>query len=606
MITEKKETSITLETVERQHDYVEAQKKKGQGLGVVFADAFLRGMRDIGYKNPAWALSELSDNSFQAQANVFSIRFKPTEKDLNKPEQIAVIDDGIGMIPPMISYAVRWGGTDREGDRRGYGRYGYGLPSSSVSVAKRYTVYSKVKNEDWSSVTIDLNELASVAGDIEATEKLLEAKPAELPDWLIREEDKFLISELESGTIIVLEIPDRLQRLNGWKTIKTIKSKLLEHFGVIYRHKLPSEYRILVDGVLTEAVDPLFLMEHGRLYNETSVLAEKVETRTLEVETGRGTKGRITIRASVLPPHFQLEDPSQYGVKGAKNNKRFEVMKDYQGFLVCREWRQIDTISPWWTKFQNYDLNTKVEINFDAELDEFFGITTSKQQIVIEDAMRDKLRASGRDAGDLENLVEDIRSRFKTLQKELKAKIHNKKNEEPLPSSLAMQNSEKFKGPSPKPTQEQDDEAQRNLENAAKEWSLITGETIEESLKKITDLTEKKPWDIQFHLIPEGPFFRPFRLGVQKVVIINTDHPFYSKLYESAPLETRSALQVMLYVLAERELESKDEALAFYRAERQKWSERLRHALDNLVTDEELVDEHNAVIERLNVSLAQA
>ena len=66
---------MVIDNVERQTNYVKKQKAKGNGLGLVFADAFLRGMRDIGYKSPAWALAEEVDNSWQAGATTVSIRF---------------------------------------------------------------------------------------------------------------------------------------------------------------------------------------------------------------------------------------------------------------------------------------------------------------------------------------------------------------------------------------------------------------------------------------------------------------------------------------------------------------------------------------------------
>src|SRR5687768_3288533 len=130
------EKVMTIDNVDSQRRYVAAQKRKGNGLGVVFADAFLRGMRDLGYKNPAWALAEDVDNSFQAAADTVAIRFRfdADNKSRSKPNQVALCDNGNGMIPEMIGYAVRWGGTDREGDRNGFGRYGYGLPSSAVSL----------------------------------------------------------------------------------------------------------------------------------------------------------------------------------------------------------------------------------------------------------------------------------------------------------------------------------------------------------------------------------------------------------------------------------------------------------------------------------------
>jgi hypothetical protein len=597
-------STMTIETIDRQQKYVKAQKEKGHGLGVVFADAFLRGMRDLGYKDPAWALAEMIDNGVQAAADVITIRFgfEPQNKTRVKPDLLAICDNGNGMIPEMISYAVRWGGTDREGDRKGFGRYGYGLPSSAVSLAKRYTVYSKATGGDWHAVTVDIDDLAAAAGDIKGTEALLAAHPAKLPAWVSeasRGEDSLEVMSLKSGTVVVLEDFDRLRNLGGWIKAESLRTKLLQRFGVIYRHWVP-ERRIIVDGVIVQAVDPLFLMEHARFHDETPVRAEPVEGRRFEVETARGTKGTIHIRASVLPPHFQLADPSQYGVKGAKLNKRHEVMRDYNGLLLCREHRQIDCIPPRWTKFQNYDANVKIEINFDPELDEYFGITTSKQQIVIDDEIWEKLQHSGKNGGGLKDLLEDLRRRFEGLQDELKAKAGNRTKDEPRPSVVAMEESAKFKGTVPDPSASQQEEAQRNLAEAVAARAEATGLPKEQILAQLTDETTKRRWEVEFAAIAEGPFYRPVRLGLQKRLVINTEHPFYSKVYDAAP-EIRAALEVLLFVLAERELEVKGDAETFYRAERQRWSERLRHALDTLVPDETMVNKASAVAERMHI-----
>src|ERR1043166_9163588 len=63
-----KKIQFDIDTKERQQQYIELQKKKGDRLGLVFAKAFLYGMRDIGYKSPGWAFCELVDNSIQAGA----------------------------------------------------------------------------------------------------------------------------------------------------------------------------------------------------------------------------------------------------------------------------------------------------------------------------------------------------------------------------------------------------------------------------------------------------------------------------------------------------------------------------------------------------------
>jgi hypothetical protein len=596
-------TKMTIDNIDRQRQYVEKQKSKSKGLGVVFADAFLRGMRDIGYKDPAWAISELVDNSMQAAASSLSIRFgfSSNNKSKTKPDQIAICDDGNGMIPEMISYAVRWGGTDREGDRSGFGRYGYGLPSSSVSLAKCYTVYAKAPTSTWHAVTVDIDKLAAAAGSFDETQALLIPRPVEPPTWVVKSakgDDKLQVDTLQSGVVIVLEDLDRLNRLQGWIRCDSLKAKLLQHLGVVYRHFIP-EKRIVVDGAVTEAVDPLFLMEHARLYSENSVLAERVETRTIEVEAANGQKGKVRLRASILPPNFPSADPTalKEDFRSRQLNKRYEIMRKYNGLLICRAGRHIDTISPRDGKFQNNDAYIKIEIDFDPVLDEYFSVTTAKQQIVIEEEMWEKLRNSGKSQGDLDNLIKDMRSRWKTMSEELKARSGNEEAEGgPRPSALAMEETEKFKPVVADPTPSQREEGERNLDEMASIQAKTSGRPKDVVREEIAEKARAKKWEVEFQAIPEGPFYRPYRLGEQKRVIINTEHPFYSRIYSVAGT-SKHAVEVMLFVLAERELESIGDTHLFYKAERQRWSERLRHALSQLVSDESLADQSASIAE---------
>ena len=101
-----------------------------------------------------------------------------------------------------------------------------------------------------------------------------------------------------------------------------------------------------------------------------------------------------------------------------------------------------------------------------------------------------------------------------------------------------------------------------------------------------------------FEAIPEGNFYMPKRIGEQKRVVINTEHPFHSKIYLAAP-EARYALEVLLFVFAERELDAVGEASVFYKAERNRWSERLRYALDHLVSDESMQDKASQIAEMM-------
>ena len=46
-----------------QQQYVETLEAKGFGYDLAVGDAFVRGMRDIGYKSTSYAVAEIADNS---------------------------------------------------------------------------------------------------------------------------------------------------------------------------------------------------------------------------------------------------------------------------------------------------------------------------------------------------------------------------------------------------------------------------------------------------------------------------------------------------------------------------------------------------------------
>jgi len=573
-----------IDILNRQQRYIAEQKKKGSGAGLVFADAFLRGIRDIGYKSNSWALAEIIDNSIQAGAKTVAIQFgfdNGNESQI-KPDSIAIIDDGIGMHAEMIGYAVRWGGTDRENDRSGLGRYGYGLPCAAVSMCTKYTVYSKLKGQDWHAVTIDIEEVAKVANNPEGMQKLLTPRSKTPPLWLSSSMNQIDVVGMESGTVVVLEQLDRID----CKKVVTLKSKLLEDIGVIYRHYLPSP-KILVQGTVVEPADPLFLMESGRHFAETEVMAIRVETKSIDVSTSRGTTGSIRIRASYLPLGFADTIPA---VKG-KTNKRFDLMKNYNGILVCRAGRQIDCVRPKWTVFQNNDRYIKIELDFDPELDEFFGVTTSKQQIRIDDYIWDKV-------GAVKAVIADMRKRFNREKDKARAREEAGDPAMPRPSEEAVRATDKFKQRRIILSEAKERAAEERLERAATKIARQKSRPQTEVKNELTKAAETRPYRVEFAAIPEGPFYRPERLGTQRVITINTAHPFYEKVFMRSS-EVRDALEVLLLILGDDELDSDGDRETFYRSARNAWSERYRVALDQLESDEALRDRLSAESEAL-------
>lgn len=588
-----KKPELHIDTIERQRQYVAEQRASGGFSGVIFQKAFIRGMRDLGYKDPAWALAELVDNAVQAAANKVEIRFnfdKDNTSQAKNPTEIAIIDNGNGMHPDMIGYAVRWGGTDRLDDRRGFGRFGYGLPSSCVSIACKYTVYSKNKGGQWHAVTVDLEKLASASADLKATEELLQPRAVRLPEWLAPPvtDSSLNVSQLESGTVIVLEDLDRLRGMTGWVQRKALQARLLQQFGVIYRHWIP-DVRIVVDGDSCQSVDPLFLLPNGKHYDETSVMAKKIAERAFEVTAKNGEKGTVRIRAAYLHPQFSWATPEDLS-SGAKKNNRWDTAlqpkRGLNGLLICREGRQVDVVPPTWTKFQNYDVYVKIEIDFDPVLDEFFSITTSKQQVRIEEKILDTLRAAGANSGNLDALISDIRRQFEADNNELKAKVKNlaKETATELPAANAMAEAEKFKTKTPVASDETKAKAKQALEEEVAARTRGTGRSEEDVRKEIAAEAVKRPWDIEFKAMDEGPFYIPKRMDTQRRIVLNTSHPFYSRLYARSTGDVTSALEVLLFVLADGELDAEGERAEFYKSERgHHWSNMLSHALLKLV-----------------------
>ena len=92
----------------------------GEHMGLVMADALIRGMRDIGYKNSAFALFELVDNAIQAGAQKVCIELR-TAPDRPEVTEIAVLDDGHGMPTEWLRlrHSLGWHASRKAGRPHG-------------------------------------------------------------------------------------------------------------------------------------------------------------------------------------------------------------------------------------------------------------------------------------------------------------------------------------------------------------------------------------------------------------------------------------------------------------------------------------------------------
>ena len=571
--------NTAVSNLEKQKAYVESLIKKKFKFGLTVGEAFVRSIRDLGYKHSGTALDELVDNSMQAgAANVHVVFGFEGAKSKANPSEIAIIDDGHGMVPDMIRLGMTWGGTHREDDRTGFGRYGYSLPSACVSTGRRYTVYSKPKDATLYSVTVDIDDLCdgkytNDAGDIIVPV----AVKAKLPKFVEDHIGKHFPGKAwTGGTIVVIEKPDKLT----WKSANGLQDNLLTHFGVTY-HKLRADLDVWVNDTRVDPIDPLFTTPGYRWYDSDGARAQALDPIVIEARDPdtKEVKGYINARISYLPPTFASIDKEKDAVRG-NQNPRFRIIKDYNGFIFARMGRVIDVVKGnELTTFQNYDRYIKIEIDFPAALDEMFNVTTAKQQIVPKAGVWDMLKQNG-----LDQAVKSLRSKFKEELRTHRATREISK-EKKRASEEAM---ERTKELAPKPSNEAEartaERGEKGLQQAAERVARETGKPISEVRKELEFALKGRPYKVAYESVPSAPFFRADMWGGTKMLFLNTASRFYQDVYAhpNGTPEVRAAVEVLLFAIADRMLDSTDHLRDIYNHEVQEWSRKLEYALGQL------------------------
>lgn len=570
---------MTASALQQQKKYVDELKRKKFNFGLTVGDAFVRGIRDIGYKHTGTALDEQIDNSYQAGARQAHVIFGYDGTSSNKkPSELAVLDNGHGMEPDMIRAAVTWGGTHREDDRSGFGRYGYGLPTSAISQGHRYTVYSKVEHGEVWAVTIDIDEIAE--GGYTNEEGLIvvpKARKAKLPAFVARYIDEHLGGEWAKGTVVVMEKLDKIDRT----TTGGLHAFLMEHFGVAY-HKLRGDFDVVVNGERVQPIDPLFITPGYRFYDLDEQRAEALEPIIIDVKDAKTkeVKGKLTVRMSYMPPDFASVDKRQ-AASSQNENARFPIMRKYNGFIFSRNGRIIDVVTrnPL-TTFQNNDRYIKIEIDFPAELDEHFNISTSKQRVDVSDAIWDRLREAG-----LLKAIMHLRKKAS----EKRADLKNRREQDPdkkRASEEAMERTAQLTEAKPNhdDTERRSKRGQEGLELEAARRANELGQDRETVRRELELEIKNHGYKVAFDNAPGAPFFRIEQIGGTKVLFINKSSRFFQEVH-SGPKSTpdvRAALELLLFSIGDRMLDTEGTRHEWYKFEVGEWSRKMEFALGQL------------------------
>jgi hypothetical protein len=468
---------------------------------IIVLDKFIQATRDSGYKGTVSALSELVDNSVQAGAKNVWITIA-SDGGEQHPITISVLDDGSGMDKRTLRQALRFGGSSRFDDRSGLGRYGMGLPNSSLSQARKVEVFSWCHKPSQAIATyLDVDSIA--AGKMTS---IPEPGQKQIPDIGADHPPA-------TGTLVLWTRCDRLTHSRP----TTIVKKLHRGLGQIFRHVLWSGVKIRINNEEIEPIDPLFL-KGANATKGTSIFGEPVQFE-VAVNGNGGKTSIVTVTFTELPVHE---------LHGMSNEEKREIgIANGAGVSVVRGNREVDF--GWFfmgnKRRENYDDWWRAEVSFDPMLDEAFGITHTKQQI------RPQERLTAILAPNIESMAKTLNSRVRQAHLRVKAGEVSKDAEK-----TAMDR-DKLLEPLPHTPIDSENPVVKALH---KQYPLLKepatgGDTLDYRIVEAS--------------IKETSFFTFLLTNGRFVLIVNPEHPFYKKVYKPlSELETPEAKQARTHV----------------------------------------------------------
>lgn len=566
----------------------------------------VQAMRNSGYKDAAHAIAELIDNSIQAglvaKKNKTDVEVLccveeefNSQRNVKRIKEIAVYDNASGMSPDIMRMALQFGnGTHLDADN-GIGKFGMGLPNSSISQCKHIDIYSWQNSESYYTY-LDLDEI--VSGKIRIVPKPV--KKSFPSKW-----KKMISGDIEkNGTLIVWSKLDQLR----WRTPTALFENSEFLIGRIYRYFLSEgKAKIRLAAYLQNGSSYEKLMEKNVLPNDPMYLLPNTctpapydkkpafvlyseETVETEVEDKKET---ITLRFSVCTEGPREEGGSSpIGKHTAKNTGVSLVRAGRELELNVTFANKADTRERWWG----------CEVRFEPALDKIFGVTNTKQAATAfykmdldEDAKSEDMTSKAfkdhlNELHDPRVIIYEISNIIEKKIATLRTQIGNMKEGSRSGGETTDDSTERIgteavkrrrelvgdKGASDK--KEADPEEQRKEEIASvlsevmnkseEDAKVLAGQILSKNVKFIFEKSA----------FPGYAFFDIRSSGGILVIVINTNHPASKHLFhlledpqDKGKLEVLQALKLILCAWARLEDEATLEEKKKYEDARQDW-----------------------------------
>ena len=475
------------------------------------AGRLVESLRYLGYGNYE-AIADLVDNSIDAEAHQISVRVTQRGGQL----QISVADDGGGMSQEVLDQAMRLGSMVDRDFNSDLGRFGMGLVTASLSMARKCHVITRGPNGCWSSAW-DVDEIVARNAFVK---HLASATKEELA--LLDEE----FDESTPGTIVILTKCDSI----GNKNTSAFASVLKNHLGRVHRYFIGTGRKILVNGEAIRAIDPLQLND-----NPEVIVDELVPVSVTDEE---GTRHEENVRARiVLVPEFPA---TELDVGRSMKSQGFYVMRN------LREIANAETLN-FFTKHNDFN-RMRGEVFFPGTLDKLVGIEFTKRQVKFDQSLHDQLANI---------LVPTCRAikRGEANKKKVETSGIQKQLHDQSAKAIAEKDKLLIK---PKAIVEK----RESRANGHGHRSEEKGERERKNLTRTQAIEARLNCEIrEERLGPNGQIYECDREGRRLILRYNIEHPFYQRFVMENLEDSRSvtATDFLIYSMASAEIRMLDD-----------------------------------------------
>jgi len=518
----------------------------------------VKALRDAGYKDTYHALAELIDNSIQAEATqvrvfLFSKDVQLQQRASERISAIAVLDNGAGMTKEVLTKAIKFGDGTRLNGEKGLGKFGMGLPASSISQCQELSVWSwqeGVDNAMYTNLSLD----AIKKGDVFVPEPIKKA--------LSKNVSKLASSYFQrTGTLVMWENLDRLTP----KRFDALSTNLEFVIGRMYRKQIfASQVEILVHDVHEDterrqikirANDPLYLMAPTATpqpFDSQPMFVEYNDFPQPErIMSFNGKTGKVKVKVSHIPGGFRKKYQAENRIPAGASDFGKHAAKNL-GISICREGRELKLDAGFADPSDPRDRFWGLEIDFEQELDELFAVPTNKQDALAvakfhswnwkDEALPEETQSSfldrikeempGREQliklfDDIDTCLKSIRSALKIDGASPRSEVDGRgDNAEAIATKVAENREnagnvgEAFKSELPPPDA---------LEELGEEEGIPA-----EAMDHLKDVVlRQNRFGIEIGHNPEAQSFFQVRLSRGLlIVVINSAHRFYSEMWE--------------------------------------------------------------------------